>query len=34
MLGTRFVNLPRQTESLLQRYIAQLERERHQLLRN
>ncbi|QDQ27491.1 hypothetical protein FNU76_14625 [Chitinimonas arctica] len=34
MLGTRFVDLPRQTENLLQRYIAQLERERHQLLRN
>lgn len=33
MLGTRFVNLPRQTENLLQRYIAQLERERHQLFR-
>ncbi|WP_460526597.1 flagellar brake protein [Chitinimonas naiadis] len=34
MLGTRFIDLPRQTENLLQRYIAQLERERHQLLRN
>ncbi|WP_374351085.1 flagellar brake protein [Chitinimonas sp.] len=34
MLGTRFVDLPRNTENTLQRYIAQLERERHQLLRN
>ena len=34
MLGTRFVDLPRNTENVLQRYIAQLERERHQLLRN
>lgn len=34
MLGMRFVNLPRSTENTLQRYIAQLERERHQLLRN
>lgn len=34
MLGARFVDLPRQTENLLQRYMAQLERERHQLLRN
>ena len=33
MIGTCFVNLPRNTENLLQRYIAQLERERHQLLR-
>ncbi|MFC4159481.1 flagellar brake protein [Chitinimonas lacunae] len=33
MLGCRFVNLPRQTENILQRYMAQLERERHQLLR-
>ncbi|MBV8464309.1 MAG: flagellar brake protein [Burkholderiales bacterium] len=34
MVGTRFVDLPRHTENVLQRYIAQLERERHQLLRN
>ncbi|MGQ5523563.1 flagellar brake protein [Chitinimonas sp. PSY-7] len=34
MVGTRYVNLSRQTENLLQRYMAQLERERHQLLRN
>jgi c-di-GMP-binding flagellar brake protein YcgR len=34
MLGMRFVDLPRSTENTLQRYIAQLERERHQLLRN
>ncbi|PHV09731.1 hypothetical protein CSQ89_20105 [Chitinimonas sp. BJB300] len=34
MVGTRFVELSRQTENLLQRYMAQLERERHQLLRN
>lgn len=33
MLGCRFVNMPRQTENVLQRYMAQLERERHQLLR-
>lgn len=34
MMGMRFVDLPRNTENVLQRYIAQLERERHQLLRN
>ncbi len=34
MVGTRFVDLPRNTENILQRYIAQLERERHQLMRN
>jgi len=31
MLGCQFVNLPRHTENVLQRYIAQLERERHQM---
>ncbi|WP_269532829.1 flagellar brake protein [Chitinimonas sp. BJYL2] len=33
MVGTRFVDLPRQVENVLQRFIAQLEREQHQLLR-
>lgn len=31
MLGCRFVELPRHTENVVQRYIAQLERERHQI---
>lgn len=31
MIGTRYVDLSRQTENLLQRYMAQLERERSQL---
>lgn len=33
MLGCCFQSLPRSTENILQRYIAQLERERHQMLK-
>ncbi len=33
LVGFQFIDLPRQYENVLQRFIAQLERERHQLLK-